>query len=141
MLEWILASGREDDGGGFGNGRGLFRPYFRSVGKFGPNGLEAQRKADIVAALPQLELVKEGGAVEPAILAAEQSEVIGVGIGQIGDVPRLRAEAGEVALGRIAVGGFHHRRRAATSSERRRASLQAAASVAGRNPTTTPSVQ
>ncbi len=58
------------------------------------------------AAPPERHLVRKRGRSDPAVLSAEQHEVVGVQVSHVRDMPRLRAEGRAVALVRRIVRGL-----------------------------------
>ena len=60
-----------------------------------------------MAALPQCHLIAERAAADPAVLAAEYGEIIGIRIAKIRNMPRHRAISRAMAIETEPMRGFH----------------------------------
>src|SRR5579875_2707910 len=70
---------------------------FHADGKATPHRFQTERHRNVVAFLPQWNLVEHCRAAEPPVLAAEQNKVIAIEIGEIRNVPRCGCKPYRVA--------------------------------------------
>src|SRR6185369_4114270 len=78
-------------------------------GKMSGDAFRSHRHRDISALPPQLQLIDEGRAAEPTVLAAKQHKRAGIEVGEVADLARICTIDRRVPVIGARMGGLHQR--------------------------------